>query len=240
MTKARERLRLLVTCVLVAGCLCLLQLPARGAEVSKKSTAPLVNEQGSNAKLINAILTAMERDIVPLTQEGVKHGNKVFGAAVFKKSDFSVVMAGTNHESECPLYHGEVYTIKKLYEQAAWPGPKECFFFATHQPCPMCLSAITWGGYDAIFYLFSYQDSKNTFKIPYDLQQFKDIFKLPGGDYNRQNAFWKSYNVIKLIKKCDKKTQTGFMARVQKLKKQYDAMSAVYQKNKDNTDIPFK
>ena len=239
-TKVRETLRLLATSILVAGCLCLLQLPAQGADVPKKNTTLVVNENGCNAKLINAILTCMEKDIIPQTEEGVKHGNKVFGAAVFKKSDLSVVMYGTNHESYCPLYHGEVWTIMKLYDQAARPGPKELFFFATHQPCPMCLSAITWSGFEDIFYLFSYQDSKNTFNIPYDLQQFKDIFKLPGGKYNRKNAFWKSYDVIELIKKCDKKTQAGFMARVKKIKKKYDEMSAVYQKTKVNTDIPFK
>lgn len=240
MIKVRRVRSLLMAFTLMAGFMCLFYLPAQGADVSKKDTAPLINEQACNAKVIDAILTVVEKNIVPLTQQGVKQGNKVFGAAVLKKDDLSLVMAGTNHESECPLWHGEVYTIKKLYERAARPEPKECIFFATHQPCPMCLSAITWGGYDTIIYLFSYEDSKNTFKIPYDLQQFKDIFKLPGGDYNRKNAFWTSYDIVELIKKCDKKTQAGFIARVQKLKKQYDEMSAVYQKAKVNTDIPFK
>jgi tRNA(Arg) A34 adenosine deaminase TadA len=240
MTTSRRVLRLVVTLALMSGFLCLSHLPSSGVEGLRKSTAPVVDAQGCNDKLIDAILTVVEKDIVPLTQQGVKHGNKVFGAAVLKKDDLSLVMAGTNHESECPLWHGEVYTIKKLYEQAARPTPQECIFFATHQPCPMCLSAITWSGYDTIIYLFSYQDSKNTFKIPFDLQQFKDIFKLPGGDYNRKNAFWTSYDLISLIKKCDQKTRAGFMARVQKLKKQYDEMSAVYQKTKVNTDIPFK
>ena len=105
----------------------------------------------------------------------------------------------------------------------------------------MCLSAITWGGYDTIFYLFSYEDSRQTFNIPYDLQQMKDIYKLPDGDYVKKNSFWTSYDIVQLIKKkCDEKTQAGFIARVQKLKQQYDEMSAVYQATKVNTDIPFK
>ena len=33
-----------------------------------------------------------------------------FGAAVLD-SDYNSVVADTNHETECPLYHGEVYTI---------------------------------------------------------------------------------------------------------------------------------
>ena len=111
-------------------------MPAQGAEVSKKSQAPVVDEKVGNAKLIDAILTVVENDIVPLTQEGVKHGKKVFGAAVLKKDDLSVVMTGTNHESECPLWHGEVYTIKKLYEKGARPGFKECIFLLRINPVP--------------------------------------------------------------------------------------------------------
>ena len=241
MKKIGEARQLLVNIALIAGFIYLFHLPAQGEDMSKKSMVPLVNETGCNAKLIDALLTAIEKDIVPLTQEGVKKGNKVFGAAVMEKDDLSLVIAGTNHESECPLWHGEVYTIKKLYERAARPQPKECFFIATHEPCPMCLSAITWGGYDTIFYLFSYEDSRQTFNIPYDLQQMKDIYKLPDGDYVKKNSFWTSYDIVQLIKKkCDEKTQVGFIARVQKLKQQYDEMSAVYQATKVNTDIPFK
>lgn len=249
MIKMREVLPLFVIFTLIAGFISSGCHTTQGEDVSKKSTTPstapstnplALDLTGCNPEIIDALLTVVENDIVPLTQQGVKKGNKVFGAAVMKKDDLSLVMAGTNHESECPLWHGEVYTIKKLWETAARPEPKECIFFATHQPCPMCLSAITWGGYDTIFYLFSYEDSRKTFNIPYDLQQMNDIFKLPGGHFTKKNAFWTSYVVEDLIKQCDEKTQAGFMARVQKLKKQYDEMSAVYQKTKVNTDIPFK
>ena len=35
-------------------------------------------------------------------------GNKVFGAAILKLSDLSLVCVGTNTEVESPLWHGEV------------------------------------------------------------------------------------------------------------------------------------
>lgn len=41
-------------------------------------------------------------------REAVKKGNKVFGAAILKLSDLSLVAVGTNTEMECPLWHGEV------------------------------------------------------------------------------------------------------------------------------------
>ena len=34
------------------------------------------------------------------------------------------------------------------------PSPKDCVFVATHEPCSLCLSAITWGGFDNFSYFF--------------------------------------------------------------------------------------
>lgn len=41
-------------------------------------------------------------------REAVKKGNKIFGAAILKLSDLSLVVVGTNTEIESPLWHGEV------------------------------------------------------------------------------------------------------------------------------------
>ena len=60
------------------------------------------------------------------------------------------------------------------------PGSKSVSFCYASTLSHVSVSQ-TWAGYDTIIYLFSYEDSKNTFNIPYDLQQFQDIFKLPGG-----------------------------------------------------------
>ena len=71
---------------------------------------------GCDPNLMDRLLTVMEMEIIPLTREGVRQGNKVFGAAMLKKSDLSTIIAGTNHETENPLWHGEIYTINQYYE----------------------------------------------------------------------------------------------------------------------------
>ena len=66
--------------------------------------------------LISRLLDVIETDIAPVTRKGVARGNKLFGAAILRKSDLSVVVAETNNEIENPLWHGEMHAIKRFFE----------------------------------------------------------------------------------------------------------------------------
>ncbi|CAM9669904.1 unnamed protein product, partial [Sphacelaria rigidula] len=85
----------------------------------------------------------------PTCREAVAKGNKLFGAAILRLSDLSLVVASTNKEIECPLWHGEVACIKAYWElpEEGRPQPSDCMMLATHEPCSMCVSAITWAGF---------------------------------------------------------------------------------------------
>ena len=192
-------------------------------------------------KLIDRLLRVMEDDIVPLTQAGVREGKKVFGAAILRKSDLSLVLAGTNNEVENPLWHGEVHTMKLLYEMAPEdrPAPGDCIFFATHEPCSLCLSAITWGGYDNFYFLFSHEDSRDSFNIPHDLRILKEVFTLEPGGYNRENAYWRSAGLMAGIEAAPEAERAAFLARVEALKATYAEMSDTYQSHKTDTEIPL-
>jgi len=118
--------------------------------------------------LVSAILQATESSIVPLTREQVSQGSKLFGGAVLSKSDLSTVIAATNNERESPLLHGEINCIQKFFTlpQQGRPETKDCVFFATHEPCSLCLSGITWSGFNEFYYMFTYEDSRDLFAIP--------------------------------------------------------------------------
>ena len=101
------------------------------------------------------LLDVMETDVLPMTERGVAAGNKVFGAALLRKSDMSLVLAGTNSETDNPLLHGEVSTLNQFYEIPDRPRTRDLMFLSTHEPCPLCLSAITWAGFDNFYYFFT-------------------------------------------------------------------------------------
>jgi tRNA(Arg) A34 adenosine deaminase TadA len=195
----------------------------------------------SDVSLINRLLDVIENDVVPKTRAGVAAGNKLFGAAILEKADRSLVIAETNNEMENPLWHGEVHCLKRFYEmpKADRPNTKECLFLATHEPCPLCLSAITWTGFDNFYYLFSHEDSRDSFAIPHDLRILKEVFTLDPGGYRTENAYWKSRSIRKLVRELPETERASAEARIAAIEKIYEELSAAYQSGKSDNDIPL-
>ena len=194
-----------------------------------------------NEKALEKILNIFLNNVLPLTEKGVVKGSKIFGAAIIKKDDLSLVIAGTNNEIENPLWHGEIHTLKKFYELDANTRPKEtdCIFLCSHEPCSMCLSAITFSGFDNFYYLFSYTETNNEFNIPHDLNILKEVFKINDGEYNKENSYWKSQNINLLIENLPTSKKENILKLLDEIKKKYQTLSNQYQENKDGNSIPL-
>ena len=190
-------------------------------------------------ELVSRLLDVIESDILPLTAQGVAAGNKVFGAALLRKTDLSLVLAWTNAETRNPLFHGEINTLNQFYEIADRPKTRDLLFLSTHEPCTLCMSAITWAGFDNYYYLFSHEDSRDSFAIPHDLRILKELFGLDPGGYRRANAFWTAYGICDLADAEPAPLRGDLHDRIARIARRYQELSDQYQESKPGGDIPL-
>lgn len=185
------------------------------------------------------LLEVIEADVLPLTRAGVARGNKVFGAALLRKDDLSLVLAETNNETENPLWHGEIHCLKRFHERPApRPEARDLIFLSTHEPCTMCMSAIAWAGFDNYAYFFSHEESRDAFAIPHDLRILQEVFGLPPGGYRRRNAFWTATAIADLV--AADPDRAALEARSARIRAACDELSGAYQSGKAQNAIPLR
>ena len=130
------------------------------------------------------------------------------------------------------------------------PSPKDCIFLATHEPCSLCLSGITWSGFDNFYYLFSYEETRDAFGIPHDIRILQGSLPGPRSGprprrtadrplYNRENAFFTAHGIEQLIASLDRGSRELLLGRVDDLTALYADLSAAYQATKGSKGIPL-
>lgn len=203
------------------------------------------------SRLLTRMLDVIEFDLAPLSRKRIAEGDKIFGAAILRKSDLALVVAEVNNETANPLWHGEIHAIKRFYElpPERRPYSKDCLFVTTHEPCSLCLSGITWSGFDNFYYLFSYEETRDAFDIPHDLRILREVFAVPDPDraaaspdrdhYNRSNAFFRSHAIAQMIAGLDRGAKERLVGRIEDLAALYAELSEMYQRDKGKKGIPL-
>jgi tRNA(Arg) A34 adenosine deaminase TadA len=196
--------------------------------------------------LVSRLLAVTESSIVPLTRAQVASGSKLFGAAILSRSTLEPITVETNNERASPLLHGEINCIQTFFAspKEGRPETKDCVFFATHEPCSLCLSGITWSGFNEFYYLFTYEDSRDLFGIPYDIDILQSVYQVPSPTdtpetlaarphYNRTNKFFKARSVADVVATIeDEAEKTKWTAEIARVKEMYNELSDTYQKGK--------
>jgi len=207
-------------------------------------------ETSSPTTLVSALLNIIEQSIIPLTRDGVASGSKVFGAAILARQGLRPLTAATNHERVSPLFHGEIACIQQFFtsdfpDSTTRPDPgRDCIFLATHEPCSLCLSGITWSGFNEFYYLFTYEDSRDLFSIPYDIDILEQVFRVQGVEtneqmrqrplYNRRNKFFTAKSLVDVIGEVkEEKERSDLIAKVDRVKALYNGLSRTYQTGKE-------
>lgn len=166
----------------------------------------------SSAALLYTILHLTEVQIIPLLHESAKAGNLPFGAAILSQADLHPVTVAANNVQGSPLLHGETNCIRQFFEIAEdiRPDTGSCIFYATHEPCSLCLSGIAWTAFPVVYYLFTYEDIREQLGIPGGVDILEEVFRVPAPSdteeslrdrplYNRENQFFTAIPVSELV-----------------------------------------
>ena len=164
----------------------------------------------SATALLSALLSVAEHDIIPKMRQGVADGNQAFAAAVLSQGDLAPVTVSVNKAVESPLLHGETSCIRDFFADPDHPPSRECIFLSTHEPCSLCLSGITWTGFQVVYFMFTYEDSRDLFGVGRDIDILEEVFrvKAPGDDeeslkgralYNKKNRFFAAKSMWELL-----------------------------------------
>lgn len=174
-----------------------------------------------NSKLTSRFLDVIENNILPLTRGMVEKGHNIFGGAVLKAHDLSLVTVGTNMRGMVPTFHGEMVTIQNFFMDENRFDPADMLFLATHEPCSMCLSALAWSGFRKIYFLFGYEETRDDFRMGDDLRILAEIFSTTVP--SRSNSFFELVPIRGMVQNLPERGP--FMERIGRIKESYKALA---------------
>ncbi|MDR1471986.1 MAG: nucleoside deaminase [Synergistaceae bacterium] len=172
------------------------------------------------AEKIEKMLEVIRDEVLPLTECEVKRGNHVFGGAILRPDTLTSVMVGSNNRMENPLFHGEIDTLNRFFKLPVRPRADELIFLATHDPCPMCASAIAWAGFREVWHLFDYKGVEEGFNMPVDAEMYRELFGVDG--VRSENAFFKKHSIREAITDCP--NNEPLLEIMDEIEKRYAAM----------------
>jgi tRNA(Arg) A34 adenosine deaminase TadA len=123
----------------------------------------------------NFIDTAIEE-----AKKSLREGNSGFGAIIIKNNELVSKAHDTDTISKDPTSHAEINAIR-LASTKLEGDFKDCMLISTHEPCPMCSTAIVWAGIKQIAYGFSIKDALNQGRNRINLT-CDEVFKRAGAD----------------------------------------------------------
>jgi tRNA(adenine34) deaminase len=108
----------------------------------------------------------------------LREGNSGFGAIILKDDEIISKAHDTDSSDGDPTAHAEMKAIRIAAEKLG-KNLSGCIVVSTHEPCPMCSTAIFWSGISKVAYGYSIKDSLKQERSRIDIS-IEEIFKRGG------------------------------------------------------------
>ena len=113
-------------------------------------------------------------------KNSLREGNSGFGAVVIKNNVLVSKAHDTDTVSKDPTAHAEINAIR-LASAKLDGGFNECMLVSTHEPCPMCSTAIIWSGIKQVAFGYSIEEALSQGRRRINLT-CDEVFKRAGAD----------------------------------------------------------
>lgn len=111
-------------------------------------------------------------------KKSLQSGNSGFGAVVVQDDVLLSKAHDTDKTSKDPTAHAEITAIQQAAVKVDG-NFKNCMLISTHEPCPMCATAIVWSGIKKIAFGYSIQDALSQGRKRIDLS-CDEVFQRAG------------------------------------------------------------
>lgn len=180
----------------------------------------------NSTQLLSAFLETTEKTILPILNKGVTYGERLFGAAILSRASLQLLTATGNTHHLSPLHHAETNCIEKYFtvdfpDPATRPIPKtETIFYATHEPCSLCLSGLAWAGFSEVYYLFNFEENRIRFNMSIDIKMMQQVFQV--STYHHDNKYFKATYLPDMLKGIsDESQRREYEAEVERIKSMF-------------------
>lgn len=112
-------------------------------------TSPVVEQKKYEEYMKRAIAQA---------KISLREGNHGFGAIIIQENRIIAEAHDTEETERDPTAHAEMNVIRKASKKVG-KDLEGCILIATHEPCPMCATAIVWANIKHIVFGFSIEDA---------------------------------------------------------------------------------
>ena len=94
------------------------------------------------------------RRCIELAELAVANGAQPYGALIVDPKNQTILAEGVNSATMNPIWHGEMAAIQNFSSKGinVYAVAPSLELYTSAEPCPMCMSAISWSGFGRVIY----------------------------------------------------------------------------------------